>query len=73
VKEWGVLKVDRFLYKNKKQMPEIVVKYKVVSRFNAPRHKDTRAISARVISDWITKEEAKALCKLLNSTKGELP
>lgn len=54
-------------------MPKIVVKYKVVARSNAPKHKDTRAISARVISDWITKEEAIALCKLLNSTKGELP
>lgn len=73
MKEWGVLKVDRFLYIDKKRMPKIVVKYKVVARSNAPKHKDTRAISARVISDWITKEEAIALCKLLNSTKGELP
>ena len=73
MKEWGVLKVDRFLYKNKKPTSEIVVKYKAVSRSNAPKHKDTRAISARLISDWITKEEAIALCKLLNSTIGELP
>ena len=62
------MKFDKLVYRNIKFMPDVRPDYKVVARENIPKHSD-----AIVISDWITRDEALALCKLLNSTKGELP
>ena len=58
----------KLVYRNIKFMPNVGQEYKVVARENIPKHSN-----AIVISDWITRDEALALCKLLNSTKGELP
>jgi hypothetical protein len=67
---WAVVKFVRESYNLSEYQPKLEVIYKPVARINVPRFEEVT-----VISEWIKKEEAEALCKLFNSTKdeGELP
>jgi len=67
---WAVVKFVRQRYTQDMWLPEAEVIYKPVARINVPKYE-----GVTVVSEWIKKEEAEALCKLLNLTKneGELP
>jgi hypothetical protein len=67
---WAVVKFKTQRFVNNIFAIQTVIEYKPVARINVPKYE-----GVTVVSEWIKKEEAKALCKLLNLNKdeGELP